>query len=255
MPYKLTFQDGSSAYLAHYGVLGMHWGKWNAETAARYNKHGAKGAKHLAKAEKLEEKYNLQRELGKPQKTLDKTMNRVVNEHKKVDEYTKQHREKIEKKQAANDRRIARSQEAVEKRAETYLKNPTDTNRSFLQQAAERQVLLTDKRTQDMYKSVLKKGPVLSLLLDYDKLNKDSEHMYQQVEKVMNETLVDVKKKKGHKDGKTAAVRVVNDAHHRSNYQTQQAHQFQQQAHRFHQQAVQTAVNANSIANYGHPVM
>ena len=34
MDYKFTFQDGSEA-LMHYGVKGMKWGVWNAETRAR----------------------------------------------------------------------------------------------------------------------------------------------------------------------------------------------------------------------------
>lgn len=35
MPYKLTFEDGHSAYLEHFGIKGMHWGVWNDETRAR----------------------------------------------------------------------------------------------------------------------------------------------------------------------------------------------------------------------------
>lgn len=35
MRYSILFDDGSSAYLEHHGVKGMHWGIWNAETAAR----------------------------------------------------------------------------------------------------------------------------------------------------------------------------------------------------------------------------
>lgn len=36
MEYMLCFDDGSEAFLAHYGVKGMKWGKWNSETRARY---------------------------------------------------------------------------------------------------------------------------------------------------------------------------------------------------------------------------
>lgn len=41
MEYVITFDDGSEAYLAHHGVLGMKWGVRNAETQARYA--GGKG--------------------------------------------------------------------------------------------------------------------------------------------------------------------------------------------------------------------
>lgn len=41
MDYLFTFEDGSTGYLAHYGVKGMKWGKWNAETAAKYGQASA----------------------------------------------------------------------------------------------------------------------------------------------------------------------------------------------------------------------
>lgn len=44
MEYYVTFADGSSAYLEHFGVKGMHWGVWNAETRAR-RMGGGTGAK------------------------------------------------------------------------------------------------------------------------------------------------------------------------------------------------------------------
>lgn len=36
MDILVTFEDGSSAYLEHHGVRGMHWGVRNAETQAKY---------------------------------------------------------------------------------------------------------------------------------------------------------------------------------------------------------------------------
>lgn len=39
MDYRFTFQDGSEV-LMHYGVKGMKWGVWNAETAARHRGGG-----------------------------------------------------------------------------------------------------------------------------------------------------------------------------------------------------------------------
>lgn len=43
MEYKITFEDGTEGYLEHFGVKGMHWGVWNAETRARYlGLHGAR---------------------------------------------------------------------------------------------------------------------------------------------------------------------------------------------------------------------
>lgn len=44
MEYYVTFSDGTSAYLEHFGVKGMHWGVWNAETRAR-RMGGGTGAK------------------------------------------------------------------------------------------------------------------------------------------------------------------------------------------------------------------
>ena len=40
MEYKLTFEDGSSAYLAHHGVKGQRWGVLNEKNAKEYAKYG-----------------------------------------------------------------------------------------------------------------------------------------------------------------------------------------------------------------------
>lgn len=37
MDYLIHFEDGSYGYLAHHGVKGMKWGKWNEETKNRYS--------------------------------------------------------------------------------------------------------------------------------------------------------------------------------------------------------------------------
>ena len=43
MEYRLTFKDGSDAYLAHHGVKGMKWGVWNNDTKNRYMGSKSKG--------------------------------------------------------------------------------------------------------------------------------------------------------------------------------------------------------------------
>lgn len=40
--FKFTFEDGSEA-LAHYGVKGMKWGNWNADTKEKYAQEGITG--------------------------------------------------------------------------------------------------------------------------------------------------------------------------------------------------------------------
>lgn len=52
MEYKITFEDGSSGYLEHHGVKGMHWGVHNAETKARYNSEN-RGYAALSKSGKV----------------------------------------------------------------------------------------------------------------------------------------------------------------------------------------------------------
>ena len=49
MNYVFTFEDGSES-LMHYGVKGMKWGSWNAETQARYA--GAGNGTYYKKAQK-----------------------------------------------------------------------------------------------------------------------------------------------------------------------------------------------------------
>lgn len=59
MNYKLTFEDGSSGYLAHHGVKGMQWGVHNPETAARYasGERSNKTKRLMAKNERLSEEH------------------------------------------------------------------------------------------------------------------------------------------------------------------------------------------------------
>ena len=52
MDYKITFEDGGSAYFEHHGVKGMHWGVRNAETQARYASEGKVSFRTNRKAKK-----------------------------------------------------------------------------------------------------------------------------------------------------------------------------------------------------------
>lgn len=56
MSYAITFEDGSSAYLEHHGVKGMHWGVRNAETQARYA--GGKGGQRRYRLAARGDKYS-----------------------------------------------------------------------------------------------------------------------------------------------------------------------------------------------------
>lgn len=65
MPYKLTFEDGSSVYLEHHGVKGMHWGVWNDETRARrMGSHGKPKAKNAEEKAFLSDRQKQNLKLG-----------------------------------------------------------------------------------------------------------------------------------------------------------------------------------------------
>jgi hypothetical protein len=65
MNYKIVFEDGSES-LMHFGVKGMKWGSWNAETRARYAgagngtyyKKAQRGDKYGRSVTDLRRKYN-----------------------------------------------------------------------------------------------------------------------------------------------------------------------------------------------------
>ena len=57
MDYLVTFEDGSSGYLAHHGVKGMKWGVWNTETKARYSGGSRKEMCIQNRKAKAEEAY------------------------------------------------------------------------------------------------------------------------------------------------------------------------------------------------------
>ena len=50
MDYLVTFEDGTNGYLAHHGIKGMQWGRWNAETRARYTGSG-RGKRAIKRAD------------------------------------------------------------------------------------------------------------------------------------------------------------------------------------------------------------
>lgn len=53
MDYKLTFEDGSSAFLSHHGTDGMKWGVWNPDTREKYRANPALLPQTVAAAGKL----------------------------------------------------------------------------------------------------------------------------------------------------------------------------------------------------------
>ena len=76
MEYHITFTDGSNAFLAHHGVKGMKWGKWNAETQAKYGMNNADGAGGgggggLEEDEENDEKFDKEKFLRQETKKLD----------------------------------------------------------------------------------------------------------------------------------------------------------------------------------------
>lgn len=56
------FSDDRDEALAHYGVKGMHWGVWNAETARKHA--GSKGPEHYSTKTKNGETLTLRRNKG-----------------------------------------------------------------------------------------------------------------------------------------------------------------------------------------------
>lgn len=56
MEYLVTFDDGSSAFLAHHGVKGMKWGRWNAETKAKYGMDAPQGGGAVDEEDEEDEK-------------------------------------------------------------------------------------------------------------------------------------------------------------------------------------------------------
>lgn len=72
MDYLITMENGSKA-LAHYGVLGMKWGKWNDETKARYASAGngtyfkkaKRGDEYARSVTDLRRAYNANQPKGK----------------------------------------------------------------------------------------------------------------------------------------------------------------------------------------------
>ena len=95
MEYTVSFADGSTAYLAHHGVKGMHWGVRNAETLARYagGDSGSKPTKREVKKAIRQSKREHRKATGE-WRTTGQNMSRVTKEHRKAvdsDEILKKH--------------------------------------------------------------------------------------------------------------------------------------------------------------------
>lgn len=95
MLYKLTFEDGSSGYLEHFGVKGMHWGVWNDETRAR--RMGYHEIRNVAKSSKswAEATSKMRSHVGdarseqtkKYRKNMDDSLDALLAYQKKIGAY------------------------------------------------------------------------------------------------------------------------------------------------------------------------
>ncbi len=123
MDYLVTFEDGSTGYLAHHGVLGMKWGVRNAETQARYSRGAARlGKKDAKRAAKLQYDYGAR---SRTQKTAHQKI--VQQRGKKLGEsytsaysktYANQNHQKLAlkaEKRLTKDRKLAAKSDSAGK--------------------------------------------------------------------------------------------------------------------------------------------
>ena len=85
MNYILTFEDGSTGYLSHHGVKGMHWGVWNEETRQRRLGHRDIHRMIGGATNYKEAKSNIRKNIGdiRSEKTKQSAlaMNKALKEH------------------------------------------------------------------------------------------------------------------------------------------------------------------------------
>lgn len=116
MDFKCTFEDGSEA-IAHYGVLGMKWGVWNAETRAR--RDGSKADNLVSKRKKAYDNAELNYShhgwkgpiRKKVTKTLrDRALNRYADSVIKANnpENAKARKAERQKEELAADKRLGK---------------------------------------------------------------------------------------------------------------------------------------------------
>lgn len=91
--YILTFEDGSKAYLEHYGVKGMKWGVWNEETRSRYSV--GPGHRSIMRANKKVDKISQEHDSNLQK--YGKKSYQALSSSKKLDEAVEKREFRVEK--------------------------------------------------------------------------------------------------------------------------------------------------------------
>lgn len=134
MNYLITFDDGSSAFLMHYGIRGMRWGRWNPETQARYRSMGKlSGGGGYVKEE--DDESDSEENQNKKEITVGNTpnMSRLYTQeaYDKGSEYTKQEWNNFVSDMSNRGNRLSNQAQEIANNAKQYADDVVSTGTRF----------------------------------------------------------------------------------------------------------------------------